>query len=90
MKYDHVVASLSPEVATYVWDIILKPSDGNPYDELKTVMIKRTTESEQRRLLQLFSSEELGDRKPSQLLRRLQQLLRDEVIDASFLHELFL
>ena len=90
MKYDHVVASLSPEVATYVWDIILKPSDANPHDELKTVMIKRTTESEQRRLLQLFSSEELEDRKPSQLLRRLQQLLRDEVIDASFLHELFL
>ena len=89
-KYDHVVASLSPEVATDVRDLILKPPDANPYDELKMVMIKRTTESEQRRLQQLFSSEELGDRKPSQLLRRLQQLLGDKVIDASFLRELFL
>ena len=39
---------------------------------------------------QLFSSEELRDRKPSKLLRRLQQLLGDKVIDASFLRELFL
>ena len=89
-KFDHVVASLSPEVATDIRDLILKPPDANPYDELKMVMIKRTTESKQRRLQQLFSSEELGDRKPSKLLQRLQKLLGDKVIDASFLRELFL
>ena len=77
-------------MATDVWDLILKPPDANPYDELKMVMIKCTTESKQRRLQQLFSSEELGDRKPSQLLRQLQKLLGDKVIDASFLRELFL
>ena len=54
MKYDHIVASLSPEVATDVWDLILKPPDANPFDELKTVMIKHTAESEQRRLQQLL------------------------------------
>ena len=59
---------------------------------MKEALIQRTTLSEQRRLQQLFSTEELGDRKPTQLLRRIQQLLGDKVTttDSSFLRELFL
>ena len=91
-KFDHIVASLSPEIATEVRDLILTPPAEHPYDSLKTQLIKRTTASEQRRLQQLFNAEELGDRKPSQLLRRMQQLLGDKAasIDSSFIRELFL
>ena len=40
---------------------------------------------------QLFSAEELGDRKPTQLLCRLQQLAGDTPgADGNFLRELFL
>ena len=93
-RFDYVVSSLNPEFATEVRDLLLRPPADNPYDTLKTELIKRTAASEQRKLQQLISGEELGDRKPTQLLRRMQQLLGDQPgagTDANtFLRELFL
>ena len=60
---------------TKVLDLILRPPAEVPYDRLKGQLIKRTAVSEQRRLQQLFSSEELGDHKPTQLSQQMQQLL---------------
>ena len=89
--FDYVVASLSPEFATEIRDLILTPPEVNPYDVLKEQLIKRTAASEQRRLQQLFSAEELGDRKPTQLLRRLKQLAGDTPgAEGVFLRELSL
>ncbi len=68
-----------------------KPPADSPYTTLKEQLTKRTSLSEQRRLQQLFTGEELGDRKPTQLLRRMQQLLGDRPgVDPTFLKELFL
>ena len=91
-KFDYIVASLAPEFATEVRDLVLAPPAENPYDTLKEQLIKRTAASEQRRLQQLFNAEELGDRKPTQLLHRMQQLLGDKAgaTDGSFLKELLL
>ena len=88
LRFDHVVASLSPDYATKVRDLLLRPrpTTDNP---LKEQLTKHTALSEQRRLQQLFTGEELGDRKPTQLLRKMQQLLGDRPgIDPSFLQEL--
>ena len=40
--FDYIVTSLSPEFATEVRDLILKPPTENPYDKLKEQLIKRT------------------------------------------------
>ena len=91
-KFDYVVSSLSPEYATEVRDLLLNPPAEQPYEVLKRELTNRTSVSEQKRLQQLLTTEELGDRKPSQVLRRIQQLLGDKAtsMDATFLRELFL
>ena len=92
-RFDYVISSLSPEIATEVRDLLLKPPDERPYDVLKAELIKRTAASEEKKLQQLLGGEELGDRKPTQLLRRMQQLMGDKLgptTDNSFLRELFL
>ena len=91
-KFDHVISSLSSEVAAEVRDLLIRPPRDEPYTQLKTQLTKRTAASEQKKLQLLLTSEELGDRKPTQLLRRMQQLLGDRpgLADGSFLRELFL
>ena len=93
MKFDYVISSLDPEFAMEVRDLLLRPPLERPYDTLKEELVKRTTASEQQKLQQLISGKELGDRKPTQLLRRMQQLMGDKLGPSesnSFLRELFL
>ena len=59
-RFDHVVASLTLEFALEVHDLILSPPATEPYNTLKTQLIERTAASQQRRLQQLFHSEDLN------------------------------
>ena len=69
--------------------LINTPAD-QPYTKLKEELIKRTSESEQKRLQKLLTTEELGDKKPSQLLRKMEQLLGDRTLEPSILKQLFM
>lgn len=91
-RFHHVVAHLPAHIAMEVRDIILAPPVDQPYDKLKSELIARTSASERKRLQQLLSTEDLGDRKPSQFLRRMYQLLGDKAhtFDTGLLRELFL
>ena len=89
--FEYMVASLSPDIATKIRDLILTPSTENQYTTLKEQLIQRTAVSKQQRIQQLLHTEELGDRKPTQFLHRLQQLAGDAVgHDSVFMREIFL
>ena len=89
-KYAHVVGSLQPEIAQEVRDLLINPPAENPYTQLKSELVKRTSASEQQRLHQLLNAEQLGDRKPTQLLRRMQQLLGESQLESSIMTQLFI
>lgn len=90
-KFNHVLTVLSPEIAEEVADLITKPDSTEPYTKLKQAIISRTSLSESQKLKQLLSGEELGSRKPSQLLRHMRQLVKSAgYVNDTVLQELFL
>ncbi|XP_037501266.1 uncharacterized protein LOC119375145 [Rhipicephalus sanguineus] len=92
-KYLHVVAALPPDIADAINDAIASSPSEKAYDELKSTVLKRLEVSEQSRLQQLLSHEELGDKRPSQLLHRIRQLLGQQASEERqqpFLREMFL
>jgi len=91
-KFGHVVRVLPARYASEVRDIILRPPE-QPYKVLKAELTKRVCPSKRQRLQQLLHVEDLGDRKPSQLLRYMLKLRGDAVLDANrdeIFRELFL
>ncbi|XP_064460390.1 uncharacterized protein LOC135370540 [Ornithodoros turicata] len=91
-KFFHVISVLPPDIAMEVSDLLLQPSAQQPYSALKEAIISRTMASERKRLQLLLASEELGGRRPSQMLRHMESLLgsRAATFDRALLKELFL
>lgn len=73
-KFCYVVGQLDHQYAAEVKDVITTPPATGKYDKLKAELIKRLSDSQQKRVKQLLMHEELGDRKPSQFLRHLEGL----------------
>lgn len=73
-RYRWVIANLEPRYATEILDLITSPPENNPYSTIRLALITRLTESRQARLHQLLAGQELGDRRPSQMLRHLRSI----------------
>ena len=74
-KYEEIIGTLRMEYATEVRDLLVNPPEENPYEKSKEKIISRIADSGRQKIRQLLTAEELGDRKPTQLLRKMQQLL---------------
>ncbi|KAH6948183.1 hypothetical protein HPB50_023133 [Hyalomma asiaticum] len=72
-KYHDVVANIPPVTASEVRDILLALPAEDAYTVLKRTLIRHLTPLEPQHLEQLLHEVELGDRRPSQLLRHIQQ-----------------
>lgn len=73
-KYYYVLASLPQEVIESILDYVQSPPDVAVYQGIKQLLTERHSMSETNRIERLLSSEELGDRKPSDFYRYLKQL----------------
>lgn len=80
-NYNMVVAKLNRQDIEQVSDIILNPPDVEKYKTIKERLISANEESEVRQFQTLLAEMELGDQKPSQLLRRMRDLARNKVPD---------
>lgn len=78
-KFHHAIGQLDPIYGAEVEDIISSPPAPNKYERLKSELIKRLSASREKKILQLVTREELGDRKPSQFLRHIHHLAGPEV-----------
>ena len=88
-KFNHVVASISPQAAASVRDIIKSPPAVDPYQGLKDALIRRNAPTRHQCLQRLLHHTVLGDRKPSELLRSMRRL-HDDATDTDLFKELFL
>ncbi|CAB0038181.1 unnamed protein product [Trichogramma brassicae] len=73
-RYHLVVAALDVEAIVEVLDIIRRPPAVEKYRTLKTALISWMTDSPEVQLHKLLTGVELGDRRPSQLLRHMRTL----------------
>lgn len=73
-KFNQVIINLDLVHAKAVKDLITNPPVQGRYIKIKTELIRRLSASHERKVKQLLTHEELGDRKPSQFLRHLQDL----------------
>lgn len=90
-KYNYVVATLPQDVAETVVDILENPPTTGMYNSLKETLIDRHSLSIESRIRKLVSDEEIGDKKPSDYFRKLQQLAgNNSAIGSELLKELWI
>ena len=81
-KFNKVVSNLDPETAQIVRDIIMDEPEFLPYELLKLTLTDRTSLSSHQRVQKFLQPESLGDRKPSEMLRQMRQLIGDNTTEA--------
>ena len=87
-KYDYIIRALPSRVTEEISDVII---DKLGYTKLQEALVNRFTESAERRFERLLSGEELGDTKPSALLRKLRKLSAGEnAVSDKFLKNLWM
>ncbi|GFR00727.1 uncharacterized protein TNCT_71521 [Trichonephila clavata] len=68
----------------------MHPDATDPYAQIKNELINRSGESSQQEIRKLLSGEELGSRKPSELLRNMKRRAESLNVDDKLMTELFL
>ncbi|GFW19421.1 uncharacterized protein TNCV_1603151 [Trichonephila clavipes] len=71
-KYSALVANLDAETLFYVSGIVLSPPNSDKYHTLSQRLITQFSDSETQKIKKLLTDLQLGDEKPSHLLRKMR------------------
>ncbi|GFT06208.1 uncharacterized protein TNCV_800311, partial [Trichonephila clavipes] len=88
-KYSALVANLDAETLSYVSDIVLRTPNSDKYHTLSQRLITQFSDSETQKIKKLLTDLQLGDEKPSHLLRKMKELSNGQLQD-DFLQSLWL
>lgn len=80
-KYYTIIAALDCSVLQQVSDLIANPPRTGMYEKLKQELISAFTDSKEKQLKRLLTEMELGDQRPSQLLRAMRTLAGQQVTE---------
>lgn len=82
VRFEAIVASLTPQLFDQVVDIITSPPQFEPYKKLKAALIDKFTDSEYTRVDKLLSTVPISGQRPSHLLAEIRRAgaTRDERI----------
>jgi hypothetical protein len=78
-KFNYVISNLEQKYLSDVRNIVNNPPLQDKYTTLKNKLILENLETDIQRLNKLFSNLDLGDRKPSTMLREMKTLKPDTV-----------
>ncbi|XP_017467966.1 PREDICTED: uncharacterized protein LOC108360268 [Rhagoletis zephyria] len=91
-KYNHFISSLEVQYLIAAGDIVRNPPETGKYEAVKAALISEFTDSDQKKLRRLVKEIELGDLKPSQLLKRMKELasgrINDDVLKSLWIERL--
>ena len=88
--FHHTLSALPTDVVSQVTHAIDRAPEDKLNTTLKSAVIRQLSGSQERRLQQLFSQTELGNRIPSKLLRHMRTLVGDANVDETILQHLWM
>lgn len=74
-----MLANIESSVLEQISDYVANPPHINKYNGLKDRLIKEFTDSEERKLKMLLTELDLGDKRPSALLRQMRELSNERL-----------
>lgn len=88
-KFSALVANIDAETLSHVSDIVLSPPASDKYKTLAERLISEFEDSEHQKIKKLLTELQLGDDKPSHLLRKMKVLCGNQLND-DFLQNLWM
>jgi hypothetical protein len=82
-KFYGTVSMVDPAVLPHIKDVLTNPPESTAYETLKQRIIAHYSESEQRQLQKLLTELQLGDRKPSELLRQMEEYAHGNIVNSA-------